>query len=322
MGGVKQVLGIAVPAGRKTWQADVTGNALGLAVGSGRLIVSTDDGRICCFAAAQSPSAPKVTRIVRDPNAFNTNPQRQLYREAARRIVEESKMTRGYCLVLDCNLGQLAYELTQITDLQIVGLVGANNHSPDRANSHSPLQIARERLRSAGLLGSRVVVESWDLASLPPYFANLIVSEEMLTTGVATATQQELERVLRPAGGMIVTGMPDSQGNLQWHSFKRPKLDQAGSWTHEYGNAQNTACSSDQLAKGPLGVLWFGEPGPLSMVERHARAQSPVATDGRLFIQGEELILAVDAYNGTPLWRRQIPAPCGRARTWTAETWP
>jgi outer membrane protein assembly factor BamB len=195
VGGVKQVLGIAVPAGRKMWQADVTGNALGLAAGSGRLIVSTDDGRICCFAAAQSPSAPKVTRIVRDPNAFNTNPQRQLYGEAARRIVEESKMTKGYCLVLDCNLGQLAYELTQITDLQIVGL---------EKDPHK-LQIARDRLLSAGLLGSRVVVESWDLASLPPYFANLIVSDEMLgspnakdrvwgplTTGVASVTPQQL----------------------------------------------------------------------------------------------------------------------------------
>ena len=26
-----------------------------------------------------------------------------------------------------------------------------------------------------------------------------------------------------------------------------------------------------------------------------------------MFVQGEELILAVDAYNGTPLWQRQIP---------------
>jgi outer membrane protein assembly factor BamB len=61
------------------------------------------------------------------------------------------------------------------------------------------------------------------------------------------------------------------------------------------------------MAKGPLGVLWFGEPGPLTMVERHAKAQSPVAMDGRLFIQGEELIQAFDAYNGTPLWQRRIP---------------
>jgi outer membrane protein assembly factor BamB len=297
VGGSKQVFGVGVQSGRKTWQASVTGNALGLAAGNGCLIVSTDDGRICCFAEAKSPSSPKEARIARDPNAFNDNPQSQLYRDAARRIVQESKMTKGYCLVLDCNLGQLAYELTQITDLKIVGL----EKDPGK------LQIARDKLRSAGLLGSRVVVEPWDITSLPPYFANLIVSDDLLTTGVVKAAQEQVERVLRPAGGTVVAGMPNGHDGLQWRTFKRPKLEQAGSWTQEYGNPQNTACSSDQLAKGPLGVLWFGEPGPLSMVERHARAQSPVSMDGRLFIQGEELILAVDAYNGTPLWQRRIP---------------
>ena len=29
--------------------------------------------------------------------------------------------------------------------------------------------------------------------------------------------------------------------------------------------------------------------------------------DGRLFIQGEEVVMAYDAYNGTLLWERGIP---------------
>ena len=58
---------------------------------------------------------------------------------------------------------------------------------------------------------------------------------------------------------------------------------------------------------GSLGVLWFGEPGPMGMVERHARAQSPVAMNGRMFVEGEELIMAIDAFNGTLLWKRDIP---------------
>ncbi len=297
VGGAKQVLGVEAQTGRRVWQAGVTGNALGLAAGDSRLLVSTDTGRIYCFAAGKERSSPKEMKIVRDSSAFRDLPQRQLYREAARRIVDESKITKGYCLVLDCNLGQLAYELTQITDLKIVGL----------EKDLRKLQSAREKLRAAGLLGVRVVVEPWDVSTLPPYFANLIVSDELLTTGTVTVTRDELEQVLRPAGGTIVAGRPGDGGALQWWTFKRPKLEQAGSWTHEYGNSQNTACSDDQLAKGPLGVLWFGEPGPLAMVERHARAQSPVSMDGRMFVQGEELILAVDAYNGTPLWERKIP---------------
>lgn len=297
VGGSKQVLSVEAQTGRRIWQADVPENAVGLAAGNGRLIVSTDEGRICCFADGKDRALPKETRMAPDPNAFHDHPQRQLYRDAARRIVQESNMTKGYCLVLDCNVGQLAYELTQITDLKIVGL----EQDPRK------LQIAREKLRLAGLLGSRVVVEPWDITSLPPYFANLIVSDGLLTTGIVTVTREQLERVLRPAGGTVVAGAPGDDGGLQWRTFKRPKLEQAGSWTQEYGNPRNTACSSDQLAKGPLGILWFGEPGPLSMVERHARAQSPLSMDGRLFIQGEELILAIDAYNGTPLWQRRIP---------------
>jgi outer membrane protein assembly factor BamB len=296
VGGSKEVLGIEAQTGRRVWQADIEGNALGLAAGSGGLVVSTDEGRIYCFTGEKSPATTKETRLVRDPGAFQHHPQRQFYREAARRIVEESNIVKGYCLVLDCNLGQLAYELTQITDLKIVGL----EKDPQK------LATARDRLRSAGLLGARVVVEPWDVSALPPYFANLIVSDALLTTGTVTVTREQLEHVLRPAGGTIVAGRP-GDGGLQWWTFKRPKLEQAGGWTHQYGNPENTACSDDRLAKGPLGVLWFGEPGPLAMVERHARAQSPVSMDGRMFVQGEELILAVDAYNGTLLWQRQIP---------------
>jgi len=297
VGGSDRVLGVEAKTGRQVWQAEVAGNAVGLAVGGDGLLVSTDTGQICRFADSGRRAAPKEIKVTLDPGAFDDHPQKQLYRDAARRIVEESGITKGYCLVLDCNKGQLAYELTQITDLKIVGL----------EKDAGKRRIARRRLQSAGLLGVRVVVEPWDIDSLPAYFANLIVSDGLLTTGDADVTREQLRRVLRPAGGTVVAGMPDGNNGLQWRTYVRPALEGAGSWTQQYGNPQNTACSTDQMAKGPLGVLWFGEPGPLAMVERHAKAHSPLSMNGRLFIQGEERILAVDAYNGTPLWERQIP---------------
>ncbi|MEN6427941.1 MAG: PQQ-binding-like beta-propeller repeat protein [Phycisphaerales bacterium] len=301
IGGSNRVLGVEARAGRRMWQAEAAGNAVGLAAGSSSLIVSTEEGRMHCFAAAKR-TAPKGASVARDPNAFRDHPQRDLYRNVARQIVDRSNIAKGYCLVLDCNTAQLAYELTQITDVQIIGL----EEDADK------LQVARERLLSAGLLGTRVIVEPWDIDSLPPYFANLVVSDDLLTTGTAEVTREQVERVLRPGGGTTVAAMPDGSGGLQWRIFTRPPLEGIAGWTQQYGNPQNTACSSDKMAKGPLGVLWFGEPGPLGMVERHAKAQSPVAMDGRLFIQGEERILALDAYNGTPLWERRIP---GAVRT-------
>jgi len=297
LGGSERVLGVEAGTGRQVWQSAVTGNAMGLAAAGGCLLVSTDDGKIFCFAGAGRRAAPKEIKVALDPTAFDDHPQKQLYRDAARRIVEESGITKGYCLILDCNKAQLAYELTQITDLKIVGL----------EKDAGKRRIARQRLQSAGLLGVRVVVQPWDVDSLPAYFANLIVSDGLLTTGDVDVTREQLRRVLRPAGGTVVAGMPDGNNALRWRTFVRPALEGAGSWTQQYGNPQNTACSTDQLAKGPLGILWFGEPGPLAMVERHAKAQSPLSMGGRLFIQGEERILAVDAYNGTPLWERQIP---------------
>ena len=112
--------------------------------------------------------------------------------------------------------------------------------------------------------------------------------------------------MLRPWGGVECLGSAAS-GKVTWNESVRGPLDGAGSWTQQYGNSHNTACSEDQLVNGPLGVLWFGEPGPQGMVERHARAEAPLAMDGRLFIEGEDRVLAVDAYNGTLLWKREIP---------------
>ena len=43
------------------------------------------------------------------------------------------------------------------------------------------------------------------------------------------------------------------------------------------------------------------------MVDRHLRAPAPLAAEGKLIIPGENLLIAVDAYNGTELWRLPLP---------------
>lgn len=87
----------------------------------------------------------------------------------------------------------------------------------------------------------------------------------------------------------------------------RGPLPGAGEWTHQYADPGNTACAEDTRVRGSLGVLWFGGPGEANMVERHARAAAPLAKDGRMFVQGENIVMAYDAYNGTKLWERKIP---------------
>lgn len=294
-GGEGMVVGVDSKTGDEVWKSNVNGAAVGLAASDGRLVVSSDKGPIYCFSETKVAAAKEIRpKIKAEPYANDL--LTETYEAAAKKILAESGTKKGYALVLDCGQGRLAYELAKRTELKIVGL----EKDPGK------LATARKNLEAAGLLGKRVVVEPWDLRSLPNYFANLIVSDGMLTTGRTTGTAEEGQRILRPWGGAACLSFR-RDGEVVWRKFVRGPLESAGAWTQQYSNPQNTACSGDELVYGPLGILWFGGPGPQGMVERHACAQSPVSMNGRLFMQGEELIMAVDAFNGTLLWKREIP---------------
>ena len=84
-----------------------------------------------------------------------------------------------------------------------------------------------------------------------------------------------------------IDGGQVSEEDGAWLELCRGPLPGAGSWTHQYANTGNTTCSDDELVRCPLGVLWFGNPGPGQMAERHRRAAAPLGINGRLFILGE-----------------------------------
>ena len=53
LGGDSVVCAISARDGKALWKAPVDGKARGLAVAGGRLFVSTDKGKIHCFAATK-----------------------------------------------------------------------------------------------------------------------------------------------------------------------------------------------------------------------------------------------------------------------------
>jgi len=299
-GGEGVVLGIDAGTGKELWSRDIVGKAVGLTPTDGRLIVSSDEGPVYCFGKGKVAAPKEIKTITQRP--YPNDELTEIYQTAAERIIEIGGVSKGYCLVLDSNIGRLAYELALRSDLKIIGL------EKDREK----LKIAREHLGAAGLLGSRVVVEPWDIEDLPSYFANLIVSDDMLSSGHIIISMEQRNHLLRPYGGVILTCSQSSQSDWVWDKFVRGELQGAGSWMGLYANTQNTACSEDKLVTGPFGVLWYGQPGPQRMVERHGRATAPLSINGRLFIQGEDVIMAYDAYNGAFLWDRDIP---GAVRT-------
>lgn len=321
VGGHGRVTAFALDDGRQVWKHDLEGDARGLAVANGRLLVSTDTGAIHCFGET-GPATQLVVNDVREP-APADDEQTRIVRAAAEMILKQSGVNAGYCLVVGAEEGRLALELARQSELKIYCV----------EPSAEKVGRARERLSAAGLYGHRVVVHQQELGPLPysNYFADLIVSETVLKDGTWDVSLETIERHLKPLGGVLCVGRPKSAREIPaetllnwaltskledqaeyriedgWLKFVRQGLPGAGNWSHHYGNPANTAVSSDQRITGDLGVLWYGDPGPGEMVNRHEGAVGPLAVNGRLFVQGESTILAYDAYNGRHLWTHENP---------------
>lgn len=254
-------------------------------------------------------------------------PDDVLMARAARRIVDLTGITRGYCLDIGCETGALVLEMAARTRLRVIALVD------DAAQART----ARARLDEAGLYGVRASVHTKGPGALPytDRFANLIISERAVRSGALSGmTIEEMARLLRPHGGTICIGAPDDStpggGKLTrealarwqgtgaglewsvtteqgvWATGRRGPPPGGGEWSHLYADPGNSASSGD-LLEGALRLQWFGRPGPRNLVDRHHRAIGPLFKDGRVFILGNERVLALDAYNGTLLWDVGVP---------------
>lgn len=323
-GGKDEVAAFDAATGRRVWSERIEGDARGLAASGGYLLVSTSRGRIHCFGDATHrppPLALPAARPAAEP--FPPDDLTPLYARAADAIVERSGVRQGYCLVLGSERGRLAFELARRTELQIYAV----------ESDPVKIQDSRERLAAAGLYGTRITIDPADLSILPypRYFADLIVSDTLLLTGKVPGDPAQAARHLKPLGGVFCLGAPDAPDRTRkevadwlgatklsdegaqasssgpWTLLRRGALPGADAWTHQYGNPANTSSNRDARLRGGLSVLWYGDPGPGKMLNRHAGAVGPVSANGRLFVQGDESIMAVDAYNGRILWERKNP---------------
>jgi outer membrane protein assembly factor BamB len=324
------VAALDTASGKELWRHGVEGNARGLAAAADCLWVSTSAGKIYCFGAPEGKPAatarqvpPYAVAVVTEQNPYPADRDAAAYTAAAKEILRCTGVSRGYCLVLGGRRGRLACELARQSQLKIYAV------EPDARQADE----ARQALSAAGLYGTRVVVHCFPLDAIPysNYFANLIVSDN-LSPDSRLPDAAKLVRHLKPCGGKICVGCPvgrkpgsaprspmswlesahlGAEGKIRvegsWAILTRGPLPGAGSWTHQYAEPGNSACSDDQRVRGDLGVLWYGEPGPKEVVNRHNSAVAPLAMDGRFFVQGERKILAYDAYNGLFLWEVDDP---------------
>jgi len=284
--GGNRIATVSAKDGNSIWSHEVDDIAYGLAVSNGRLIVSTASGAIHCYSAVSLPGnlhAELRPRAVEAPYGENDEMAR-----AAAEIIDRAEITEGYCVDLGCGDGRLAYELAKQSDLYVVAI------------DADPAKVAnaRQKLAAAGLYGTRVTVHLGDPADthFPKYFANLVVSRNSLGDGPQVVSTREAFRLQRPFGGVSCVGRPGSMS-----VDTRGTLEGAGEWTHLYSNPANTLCTTDSI-KGPLTAVWFRDIN-LDLPQRHGRGPSPLFHEGRLFAEGLNELIAVDAYNGHPLWR-------------------
>ena len=287
--------------GRQVWRAKVNGQVRGLAVADGRLLAATGTGRIYSFApAAEVGTATVVTGA---PEGGRAAPKPTA---AAAELAATLKWTRGYALLLGLPDAALAEEIARATGLRVIAVL---------ADEEKVAAERRRLVRTTSLYGSRIVVHHRPRGArlpYPPYFANAVV-----VGGKPGVPGPELYRVLRPCGGVLcltglagaeaaalarATGAPDSELRLAGRpvTIVRGRLPGAHDW--------NCQAGLDRRVKWPLTMLWFGEPGPSIFTSRHLGPAAPVPADGIAYFRGYDHLVAVDAYNGTELWRREIPS--------------
>ena len=188
------------------------------------------------------------------------------------------------------------------------------------------VKAARERLRDRGFYGTRAAVLEVESLSEP---LDVERCADLVVVGGGAAQAAAAAELVRPGGVAVVAadagslgadftsvagttpraGDPTAGGT--WRAWRRKPDPTSGSWTHQYAAADNSAYGGEALggvrSAAELRPLWIGRPGPRDQADRSGRKPSPLAVGGRLYVQGLDRITALNAANGTILWRLEIP---------------
>ncbi|MCR4411509.1 MAG: PQQ-binding-like beta-propeller repeat protein, partial [Thermoguttaceae bacterium] len=211
--------------------------------------------------------------------------------EAGDAPVPDPGVSRGLCVVLGDAPADPAIRLVRQGEL----LVYVQVPRADEATA------VRRAVAGAGLYGTRIFVESGDWNRL--HLADNLADAVIATGRAAAIPEAEILRVLRPLGKAI-------RGDRE---LTKPLPDGIDDWSHPYHGPDNNPQSRDRIARAPYLTQFLADPryAPLPQVA--------VASGGRVFKafghiafkEREEpwlnTLAAFNGYNGTLLWRREIP---------------
>jgi len=297
-----------------SWRADMEGIPCSILAANGRLFLSTKKGQIYCFSSEK-----------RDPTATHEERSMTSVRDAwtteASEILKQSGHSAGIAQIWGLTAGRLAEELIRQSDLHLVAV------DEDKEN----IAAFRKKMNDLGLYGQDVAahVGSPSEYPFPPYLASLIVSEDpdALNLGKDPDLLKRIFHCLRPFGGAACLKLSEQAHQSIARAVTAKELPNAAlqrqgdltvlvraggipgsaNWTHQYGNVANTCVSKDSVVRAPLGILWFGGPAHHKILPRHGHGPSEQVADGKLIIEGPDILRAVDVYTGRILWEKDLP---------------
>jgi outer membrane protein assembly factor BamB len=186
-----------------------------------------------------------------------------------------------------------------VVDFAKAGKVIVYFQSADAAQ----VAAVRQAAEKAGLLGTRIFVDAGDLKSLQ--LANNIADAVLVAPSAADdVTETELLRILRPRATAVIGS----------RRIVKPVPKGIDEWSHPFHGPDNNPQSTDQLAKGDFQTQFLAVPKFSPMPEQ------TVIAGGRIYKamghiahkenQNEWLntLVCINAYNGTILWKRPLPA--------------
>jgi outer membrane protein assembly factor BamB len=292
-----------------SWNLSVQGTVVRLVAADDRLFVVTREGLIYCYGGEKTKAVVHARPMDETPKIAPAVKSR------IEQILAAAKTRAGYAIIWGLGDGQLTEALVHLSDLHVIAV------EPDAGK----VQAFRERWTHAGIYGTRIAIVPGDAQSvqLPPYLASVMVCENpnLGDIGFVARAYQSL----RPFGGtlclfdsdhvrkLVSAAKEQKLANLKVMSsedlvsiVREGPLPGSANWTHEHADASNTRASRDQLAKAPMGVLWFGGPSHEGILPRHGHGPQPQVIDGRMIIEGVDVMRAIDIYSGRLLWETRL----------------
>jgi len=330
-GGNGAVVAYDSETGEQTWQAKVDGKAYTLAVAQNCLYAGTDSGTIHCFAntaIAELQSQPKGSVPV-TPESRESH-----YDDVVKTALGACGTDQGYCLALGEFGMAVAEELCRNSRMRVVCVSPDETTISERRQSQVDFPTPSSDRLSYHL-------GKLDAIGFQGKLFNLVIAGIGADSENRLPPADQILRLLRPNGGGVVVFDQEFQHSAEirnklkkWGQGTIPNWQVkelagaaigfvqteryvalgrsgpqqgAGQWTHFYADPGNSTCSGDSIQFGPVDIQWFGRPGPRNMVDRHEKNMAPLYKNGRMFVTGDNYIVAVDAYNGTILWQRDLP---------------